>query len=114
MLRHPSTKDFEGMAWANLIANGPMTPENTSHAHQLFGEKFAGLREKTVNKKLEQVVKFYVMIPRDVLKTNKCVTLTANVMLVNNLPFVITQRREIGLVMAELCLTEWQIHQHST
>ena len=43
----------------------------------------------------------YVQISRDVIQTNKYVTLTADVKYVNNLPFVITYGREIGLIMAE-------------
>ena len=43
----------------------------------------------------------YIQIPRDVIQTNKYVTLTADVMFVNNLPFVITNGRGIGLIIAE-------------
>ena len=48
MLRHPSMKDFEGMVNGYLIVNCPVTPENISHAHQLFGENLTGLKGKTV------------------------------------------------------------------
>ena len=65
MLWHPSRKDFEGMICANLIANCPVTPENISHAHQLFGENLAGLRGKTVQKKFKQVVRNYVRFSPD-------------------------------------------------
>ena len=43
----------------------------------------------------------YVQIPRDVICTNNYVTLTTDVMYVNNLPFVITYGRGIRLIMAE-------------
>ena len=89
------------MVHANLIDNCPVTPENISHAHQLFGENLAGLREKTVWKKPEQVVTDYVQIPRDLVQMNKYVTLTADVMFVNNLAFVITYGWGIGLITAE-------------
>ena len=48
MLGHMSKNDFKGMVHDNLIANSPVTPENISHAHQLFGENLAGLGRKTV------------------------------------------------------------------
>ena len=51
MLGHFSRKDFKVMVNANLIANCPVTPENISHTHQLFGENLAGLRGKIVQKK---------------------------------------------------------------
>ena len=90
MLGHPSRKDFKGMVCANLIANCPVTPENISRTHQLFCENLAGLRGKTVRKKPEQVVMDYVQIPRDLVQMDKYVILTADVMFVNNLTFVIT------------------------
>jgi len=101
MLGHPSRKDYKSMVFANLIANCPVTPENISHAHKLVGENLAGLRGKTVRRKPEQVVTDYVQIPRDLIQTNKYVTLTADVMFVNNLAFVITYGRGIGLITAE-------------
>ena len=50
MLEHPSRNDYKSMVHANLIANCPVTPENISHAHKLFGENLAGLRGKAVQK----------------------------------------------------------------
>ena len=43
----------------------------------------------------------YVQILRDLVQMNKYVTLTADVMFVNNLAFVITYGRGIGLITAE-------------
>ena len=43
----------------------------------------------------------YVHIPRDVIQTSKYVTLTPDVMYVNNLPFAITYGRGIGLIMVK-------------
>ena len=43
----------------------------------------------------------YVQIPRDIIQKNKFVILTADVMFVNNLPFVNTYGRGIGLNTAE-------------
>ena len=86
VLGHPSKKDYESMVHANLIANCSVTPENISNTHKLFGENLARLRGKTVQKEPEQVVMDYVKIPRDMIQTKKFVTLTADVMFVNNLP----------------------------
>ena len=94
MLGHPSRKDFEGM-----IANCPVTSENTTHAHQLYGENLAGLRGETVQKKPEQVVTDYVQILRDLVQMNKYVTLTADVIFVNNLAFVIAYGQGMGLIL---------------
>ena len=43
----------------------------------------------------------YFQIPRDLIQTNKFVILPADVMYVNNLPFVITYGRGIGLIMTD-------------
>ena len=42
-----------------------------------------------------------VQIQRDLIETYKYVTLTADVMYVSNLPFVITYGRRIGLIITE-------------
>ena len=47
---HLSSKDFKAMVHANLIANCPVTTENISHAHELFGENLVGLKGKIVQK----------------------------------------------------------------
>ena len=101
MLGHSSRKDYGSMVCANLIAICPVTLENISHAHKLFSENLAGLRGKTVQKKPKLVITDYIKIPRDVIQTNKYISLTADVMFVNNLSFVITYGREIGLITAE-------------
>ena len=94
------------MICGNLIANSPMTTENISEAHQLFGENLAGLRGKTVCKKSKQVVMDYVQIPRDLIQANKYEKLTADVMYINNLLVVITYGRGIGLIMAQFMLNQ--------
>ena len=99
---HPSRKDFKGMVHINLIANCPVTPENISHAHQLFGENLAGWWGKTVLEKPEQEVMDCIQILRDLVQMNKYMMLTADVMFINNLAFVITYGQGIGLIMAEL------------
>ena len=72
MLGHPSRKDHDSMVHANLINNCPVTPEIS-----------------------------FMLMPINVIQTNKNATLTADVMFVNNLPFVITCRRGIGFIMVE-------------
>ena len=42
----------------------------------------------------------YVQILKDIIQMNKLMTLTGDIMYVNNLPFVITYGQGIGLMMA--------------
>ena len=44
---------------------------------------------------------YYVLMPRDFVQMNKHVTLTADLIFINNLAFVITYGQGIGLIMAE-------------
>ena len=60
-----------------------------------------GLRGKTTRKKTEHVRVDYVEIPRDLVDMHKYVTLVADVMFVNGLPFLVTSSRGISLVTIE-------------
>ena len=51
------------MVHANLIANCPVTLENISQPHEFFGKNLAGLTEKSVQTKPEQVVMDSIQIP---------------------------------------------------
>ena len=93
------------MVHANLIANFPVNPKNLTHAHKLLGENVAGLRGKTVFQKPKWVVMDYVQIPQEIVQKNKYMILTADVILYNNLPFVITFEQGIRLFMAEFMPT---------
>ena len=94
MLGHPSRKDFKGIVHVNLIVNCPMTTENISHTHQLCGENLARFRGKQCAKNRASGNGICPGM-RDVIQANKYVTLTADVMYVNNLPFVITEKNRI-------------------
>ena len=93
------------MVHANLIANSPLIPENVTHGHKLVGENVKGLRGKTVHEKSEPEVTDYVQIPPEIVQKSKYVMLTADVMLVNNLPFVVISGQGIGLIIADFMST---------
>jgi hypothetical protein len=59
------------------------------------------LRGKITRTKLEHVSVDYVKIPQDFGEMNKYVTLVADVMFVNGLPFLLTSSRGIILVTIE-------------
>ena len=99
MLSHPSQ-------WhARLIANCLIIPNDISTAYAIFGENLAGIRGKTVQRQPERVVTDYVKIPRDFFALHKFVTLTADVMFVNGLAFVIAFGRGVGLITAKFTPT---------
>lgn len=59
------------------------------------------LKGGTVRQKPDRVDPEYAQIPRDFYRLHKFVTLSADVMFVNGLPFFITRSRDIKLISAE-------------
>ena len=105
MVGCPSDRDFQGMVREKLIANCPVTVNDVHNANQIFGPDLANLRGKTVRRKPEHVGTDYVDIPRDFMDRHRNVTLTADVVFVNGLPFLITFSRGINLVTIEFATT---------
>ena len=89
------------MVLSTLIANCPIPLNDTSTAYAIFGENLAGVRGNTVLRGPKRVVTDYVKIPRNFFALHKFVTLTADVMFVKRLAFVIPFGREVGLITAE-------------
>ena len=58
---------------------------------------YGGVRDKTVRKKTEHVNGETISIPRDFYKLHHFVTLTADIMFVNGVPFLTTLSRKIKL-----------------
>jgi hypothetical protein len=98
MIGNPTEREFEGMVREKLIANCPVTVRNIQNAHQFFGLNLANLRGKTTRTKPEHVRADYVNIPRYFMDLHKYVTIVADVMFVNGLPFLVTSSRGISLV----------------
>ena len=105
MIGCPSDRDYQGMVREKLIANCPVSVHDVHNANQIFGPDLANLRGKTVRRSPEHVAIDYVEIPRDFLDRYRDVTLTADVMFVNGLPFLITSSRGINLVTIEFATT---------
>jgi hypothetical protein len=86
----------------NMIPDCPITTENIKHADTLFGPDLATIRGKTVQRKLTRVVTDYVDILRALVDINKqVVTLAADVMFVNLVPFLVSVSGMINLVTIE-------------
>ena len=105
MLGHPSWCVFKHMVHARLIANCPITPNDIYTAYAIFGKNLVGIKGKTVWRQPERVVTDYVQIPRDFFALHKFVTLTADVMFVNRLAFMITFGKGVELVAVEFTPT---------
>ncbi len=98
MIGNPTECKYEGMVREKLIANCPVTVRDIQNAHQIFGPNLANRRGKTTRTKPEHVRADYVKIPQDFMDLHKYVTIVADVMFVNGLPFLVTSSRRISLV----------------
>ncbi len=98
---NPTDKEFKGMVHERFITDCPVTVQDVENANCIFGLDLANFRGKTIRTKLEHVRIEYVQIPWDFVELHKNVTLVADVMFVNGLPFLVTSSRGISLVTIE-------------
>ena len=101
MIGNPTDKEYKGMVREKLITNCPVTVQDVENAKRIFGPDLTNLRGKTIRTKPEHVRIEYVQIPWDFVELHKYVTLVADVMFVNGLPFLVTSSRGISLVTIE-------------
>ena len=77
-----------------------------------FVPDLAGLRGKTMQKDPTRIQPEYVEIPREMIEQNKMATVTADVMFVNGILFIVIYRRGIGLIMLEWVLNRTKNNLH--
>jgi hypothetical protein len=98
ILGHPSSKELSQVVSNNFgITNCPINPIDISNAAAIYGHDLGGIRGKTVRKKPERVHGETLKIPKDFYKLHHFVTLTADIMYVNGVPFLTTLSRKISL-----------------
>ena len=101
MIDAPTEREFQGLVRHNLLKDCPITNANIIHAHKIFGPDLPNLRGKTVWHKPERVRTDYVDIPCVILDVHGRVTLVADVMFVNKVPFLVSSSRHINLITIE-------------
>jgi hypothetical protein len=105
MMGHPTDREFLGLVRSNLITNCPVSTTAVTNAHAIFGPDLAGVRGRTVRRPPESVRTDYVQIPRAILERYQLVVLTADVMFVNKVPFLVSSARGLNLITAEFLPT---------
>ncbi len=90
MIGNPSKGDFKEMVSGNLIKNCPLTTNNITNAHTIFGPDLASIRGKTVRRTPAPVVADYVAVPHALVEQNKVVTMAADVFFVDGKAFFTT------------------------
>ena len=93
--------DYEGMVCDKLIEDCPIDSTDLKNAHQIFGPNLAGLRGWTARRKPKQVDMKIVAILQGSLQLHKFIVLTADVMFVNGLPFLLIRLQGVKLIMID-------------
>jgi hypothetical protein len=101
LVRYPSPRDFKNMVRSNMIKNCSVTTTDIDNARKLFCDEIATLRGKTVRNTPDAMMADYVEIPKEILDLNKAVTIAADVMFMNGLPFVVTISQKIKFATTE-------------
>ncbi len=101
MVACPSERNFQAMICLNMLKDCPFTNYNIRNVHNIYGPGLASIRGKMVRQKPKRVVTDYLEIPRQFLSIHGHVTLVADVMFINSIPFLILASCSINLITIE-------------
>ena len=100
----PTDADFIEMLSKGTLTNCPVTLVDISNSRHVFGPDLPGIKSKTVRRKPARVEVEDALVTRTIYDDYHCfvfVTLTADVMFVNSLPFLVTMSCRIRLITVE-------------
>ena len=101
MIGRPSTCDFLHFVDNNLIPNCPITRDDILAVEHIFGPNLGSLKDKMVRWKPRPVKVHIANIPATIMARYRWVTLAADVMYVNKIPFFISIARDIKFSTAQ-------------
>jgi hypothetical protein len=101
MIGAPTKREYQGLVCLNLLQDCPITNSDMVNAHKIFGPDLANIRGKTVCCKPEYVSTEIVDIPQQILANQPNVTLSADVMFINCISFLVSSSRNINLTTIE-------------
>ena len=101
MIGAPTEREYQGLVRLNLLKDCPISNTDIINANKIFGPDLANIRGKTVRRKPARVQTEYVDIPREILDIHRYVTLVADVMFVNKVPFLVSASRNLNLITIE-------------
>jgi hypothetical protein len=102
MIGRPSTKEFVKIVDNHLLPNCPITREDIKAAENIFGPDLGSLKGKTVRRAPTAVRPELVAFPPDLMEHHKSVTLCADIMFINKIPFLVTCSRKLKFGTTEL------------
>jgi hypothetical protein len=98
----PSTSDFINIVEKNLLPNCPISRRDIMIAEDIFGPDVGSLKGKTMRSMPNKVRPGLVDIPANLLSQYCDVTICADIMFVNKIPFLVTISRSIKFGTAEM------------
>jgi hypothetical protein len=101
MIGPPTEREYQGLVRQIFLQDCPITPSDIANAHKNFGPDLANIRGKTVRCKPEHVNTAIIEIPQQILSNQQYVTLSADVMFANQVPFLVSSSRNINLTTIE-------------
>ena len=102
---NPPDVVFKQLIGTKDLKNNPVSHETVSHAKAIFGPNIGRLKGRATRKRPHRVVRGRCKIPRDFYPLNKFVTLTADMMFVSGIPFLVTLSDVIKYTTAEFIPT---------
>jgi hypothetical protein len=95
IIGRPSTQEYIKILSSNLLPNRPVTPGDVITANNIFGPDIGSLKGKTVRKTQKAIIESITPIPRDIHEKYKMVTLSIDIMYINNIPFLTSISRHL-------------------
>jgi hypothetical protein len=81
---------FMGIIKKNLLLRSKITSRDVLHAEAIFGKYLGSLQGKTTRKRPDRVMTSYIHLPDNIMKYHKTVVHAIDIMIVTEMPFLIT------------------------
>jgi hypothetical protein len=101
MIGVPTEREYQGLVSQHFLQDCPITLSDIANAHKIFGPDLVNIGGKTVRCKPEHVSTEIVEIPQRILSNQQNVTLSVDVMFVNQVRFLVSSSRNINLTTIE-------------
>jgi hypothetical protein len=98
----PSTRGYIRMVENRLLPNCPIAEADILAAEQILGPDVGSVKRKTVRRPPKAVTMGNVPGPDDILRTYRRVTMGADVMYVNKIPFLVTSSSHLHFGTAKV------------
>jgi Reverse transcriptase (RNA-dependent DNA polymerase)/Zinc knuckle len=98
----PSTREFINIVNKNLLPNCPITAVDIMAAENIYGPDLGSLKGKTVRRKVDHVEAIVTDVPCSIYERYKDVTVCADIMKVNGIPFLVSISRGIRFGTVEM------------